>query len=125
LEIAYNKADFAHGPCWQLHQWQGERWYDFDAIRLPVIEPEIWLVPLPGHTSGHCGVAIQTETGWLFQVGDAVPVNLQFDFWPVFFYRPTIGPNVPRLKALAESHPEVRMIAGHMYLDFFRKEKIS
>lgn len=125
LEIAYNKADFAHGPNWQLHPLQGERWYDFDAVRLPGIEPEIWLVPLPGHTSGHCGVALQTETGWMFQCGDSVPVNLQFDFWPVLLYRPTIGSHVPRLKAFAKSHPEVRLIGGHMWLEFFKKGNVK
>jgi glyoxylase-like metal-dependent hydrolase (beta-lactamase superfamily II) len=123
LELPYDKSHFAHGPRWQLHQSEGERWYDFDAVRIPGIQPEVWLVPLPGHTSGHCGVAIQTETGWLFQVGDAVPVNLQFDWFSVLLYRPTIGPQVPRLKAFAEAHPEVRMVAGHMDLDFFHEEK--
>ncbi|KAF0108883.1 MAG: beta-lactamase domain-containing protein [Anaerolineaceae bacterium] len=122
LEIAYNKADFAHGPRWNLHDLRGETWYGFDAVRLPGIEPQVWLVPLPGHTSGHCGVALQTETGWVFFCGDAAPVNLDFRFGPVALYRPTIGPHVPRLKAFAAAHPEVRLIAGHMFLDFFEKE---
>ncbi len=123
LEIPYNKPDFAHGPLWNIHELCSEKWYDFEAIRLPGIEPEVWLVPLPGHTSGHCGVALQTGTGWIFQCGDAVPVNLQFDFAPVLFYRPTIGPHVPRLKAFAEAHPEVRLVAGHMWLDWFSDHK--
>ncbi len=123
LEIPYNKADFAHGPRWELHASQGEKWYEFDAVRLARIEPEIWLVPLPGHTSGHCGVAIQDGAGWIFQCGDAVPVNLQFAFAPVLLYRPTIGPHVPRLKKFAKAHPEVRMLAGHMWQDWFEKEK--
>ena len=125
LDLPYNKADFAHDPHWDLHELRGERWYDFDAVRLPRIEPEVWLVPLSGHTSGHCGVALQTETGWIFQCGDAVPVNLRFDMAFTLLYRPAIGPHVPRLKAFAEVHPEVRLIAGHMYLDFFNEEETS
>ncbi|MBE3066097.1 MAG: MBL fold metallo-hydrolase [Chloroflexi bacterium] len=125
LEVAYNKPDFAHGPLWNIHELNGEKWYNFDAVQLPGIEPEVWLVPLPGHTSGHCGVALQTETGWIFHCGDAVPVNLQFNFAPVFLYRPTIGPHVPRLKAFRSGHPDVTMIAGHMNLDFFTKETIG
>lgn len=117
-----NKADFAHAPRWQLHQPEGERWYDFEAVRIAGIQPEVWLVPLPGHTPGHCGVALQAGSGWLFHCGDATPVHVQFDFWPVFFYRPTIGPHVPRLKAFARAHPEVRLVAGHMWLDWFEKE---
>jgi glyoxylase-like metal-dependent hydrolase (beta-lactamase superfamily II) len=122
LEIAYNKPDFEYGPRWKIHEMRGEKWYDFEAVRLPGIEPEVWLVPLHGHTSGHCGVALQTGKGWIFHCGDAVPVNLQFDFAPVLLYRPTIGPHVPRLKAFADAHPEVRLIAGHMRLDWFEKE---
>lgn len=122
LEIAYNKPDFAHSPQWNIHSLCGEKWYDFDAIRLHGFQPEVWLVPLPGHTSGHCGVALQTEGGWIFHCGDAVPVNLQFDFAPVLLYRLTIGPHVPRLKAFKLAHPEITMIAGHMRLDYFQKE---
>ncbi len=122
LEVAYNQADFAHGPQWNLHELHNEKWYDFDAIRLPGIEPEAWLVLLTGHTSGHCGVALRNGPGWIFCCGDSVPVNLQFDFVSVMLYRPTIGPHVPRLKAFSEAHPEIRILAGHMWLDWFKKE---
>ncbi len=125
LEIAYNKSDFAHGPKWNIHDLQGEKWYDFDAIRLPGIEPEAWLVPLTGHTSGHCGVALRNGPGWIFHCGDAVPVNLQFDLASVLLYRPTIGKHVAQLRAFAEAHPEVRLIAGHMWLEFFEKGRLN
>ncbi len=29
------------------------------------------MVPLPGHTRGHCGVAVETSDGWLLHCGDA------------------------------------------------------
>lgn len=124
LEIAYNNSDFAHNPHWVLHENKGEKWYDFDAIRIPGIEPQTWLVPLPGHTSGHCGVALQSNSGWVFFCGDSVPVNLDFHPWSVALYRPAIGVHVPRLKAFAAIHPEVRMIAGHMRLEWFDKQVI-
>ena len=122
MEIAYNKADFAHGPQWALHDLRAEHWYGFDAVRLPGIEPEVWMIPLPGHTSGHCGVALRSGPGWVFFCGDAVPANLDFGWLPRLAYRPTIGPHVPRLRVFAEAHPEVCLIAGHMWLDFFEKE---
>jgi hypothetical protein len=31
----------------------------------------------------------------------------------------SMSPWWPRLKAFAAAHPEVRMLAGHMWLDFF------
>ena len=56
-------------------------------------------------------------------MADAVPANLDLRPAMVLFYRLTIGAQVPRLKAFAASHPEVRMVAGHMDLDFFEQEK--
>lgn len=50
----------------------GEPWFGFDAVRdLAGLPPEILLVPLPGHTWGHAGVAVQEGDGWLFYAGDA------------------------------------------------------
>ena len=125
LEIAYNKPDFAHNPRWVIHEMRDGKWFDFDAIRLPGIEPEIWLVPLTGHTSGHCGVAIQTNDGWHFHCGDAAPVDLDFDYAPNWLYRISIGPHVSRLKTFHADHPDVCMTAGHMLLDFFKNGNLK
>ena len=57
---------------WRLYGAQGERWFGFDAVRdLDGLPPEILLVPLPGHTWGHAGVAVQRPEGWLLHAGDA------------------------------------------------------
>lgn len=58
---------------WQLHSAGGQGWFGFDAVRdLPGLPPEILLVPLPGHTWGHAGVAIRQAGGrWLLHAGDA------------------------------------------------------
>ena len=73
-DLAYVGRHVAHEPEFALYDDGNTRWFDFAAIRLP-FEPEMWLVPLFGHTRGHCGVAIQTTDGWLFHVGDAAPMN--------------------------------------------------
>lgn len=46
---------------------------------------DIYLVPLFGHTLGHCGVAIQNGERWLLHVGDAyyLKVELSMDDHPV------------------------------------------
>ena len=74
-DLAYVRRHIAHQPEFVLYDDTGESWLNFGAIRLP-FEPEMWLAPLFGHTRGHCGVAIQTATGWLFHVGDAAPIDL-------------------------------------------------
>jgi len=66
-------------PQWNgVRQWrhygaQGESWFGFDAVRdLDGLPPEILLVPLPGHTWGHAGVAVRRDDGgWLLHAGDA------------------------------------------------------
>lgn len=58
---------------WRRYQpSRGEPWFGFDAVRqLEGLPPEILLIPLPGHTWGHAGVAIDTPNGWLLHAGDA------------------------------------------------------
>ncbi len=68
----YVPAQWAHDVRWQLHEVKGERWYGFPCVRdLPGLPPEILLVPLVGHTRGHCGVAVDVGGRWLLHCGDA------------------------------------------------------
>jgi glyoxylase-like metal-dependent hydrolase (beta-lactamase superfamily II) len=114
---AYVRRHIAHRPEFVFYNDTGERWLDFTAIRLP-FEPEMWLVPLFGHTRGHCGVAIQTESGWLFHVGDAAPIDLGA-YAPAWLVSLVLGSHAPRLREFKAAHPEVRFTTGHMWLDFF------
>lgn len=58
---------------WRRYGARGDRWFGFDAVRdLDGLPPEILMVPLPGHTWGHAGVAIRQDDGhWLLHAGDA------------------------------------------------------
>jgi glyoxylase-like metal-dependent hydrolase (beta-lactamase superfamily II) len=57
---------------WRRYTGQGEPWFGFDTVRnLEGLPPEILMVPLPGHTWGHAGIAVQTSNGWLLHAGDA------------------------------------------------------
>ena len=58
---------------WRRYTASGESWFGFDAVRdLAGLPPEILMVPLPGHTWGHAGVAIRQPGGrWLLHAGDA------------------------------------------------------
>lgn len=84
----YRPAQFAHRPKWVLHEIKGEQWNGFDSIRaLPGSRDEILLVPLTGHTRGHCGVAVNAAgaggSGWMMHCGDA------------YFYRDEVNPQHP------------------------------
>ena len=115
----YVKAHWAHGPHWSPHELQGEKWYDFDALRLDGFDPEIWLVPLTGHTPGHSGVAVRDGNGWVLHAGDAVPFDVKVDDVPDRISRLLIGPHVPRLREFIHTHPEVRVVGAHMRPSFY------
>ena len=56
---------------WETYDGDGERWFGFEAVRnLEGLPPEILMIPLPGHTWGHAGIAIDTPEGWLLNAGD-------------------------------------------------------
>lgn len=116
-DLAYVRRHIAHQPQFVLYNESCERWLDFEAIRLP-FEPQMWLVPLFGHSRGHCGIAIRSQGGWLFHVADAAPIGFDENSpeWLVSF---VLGPHAPRLREFKAEHPEVRMTTGHMWLDFF------
>ncbi|MCK5646801.1 MAG: hypothetical protein KAH97_08475, partial [Anaerolineales bacterium] len=128
MERAYDPSHWSHGPDWVVHDDQEMDWYGFKSI--PIIEsltPEIRLVPLPGHTRGHCGIAIGTERGWLLQCGDAAsPFHPASDLhgldsrkhliavFPGWFVPRVIGTHVPRLRTLLRDHgDEIEAISAH------------
>ncbi|CAK9032681.1 Probable metallo-hydrolase Rv2300c, partial [Durusdinium trenchii] len=68
----YSAAQFAHKPNWITYETD-----DCDTLGVAsrrvhtALGIDIRLVPLFGHTNGHCGVAIQANDAWTLHVGDA------------------------------------------------------
>lgn len=80
----YRPGQFDEVPTWRRYGATGEPWFGFGAVRgLEGLPPEILLVPLPGHSWGHAGVAIRRSEGWLLHAGDA------------YFYRGEMRQPVP------------------------------
>jgi len=68
----YTPSQWGENPQWIEHGAGGDSWFGFESIRLlPDVDAEIAMIPLPGHTAGHSGVAINTADGWLLHCGDA------------------------------------------------------
>lgn len=131
----YRKAQWAHGPAWVRHTVRGERWHGFDAVtQLAGLAPELLLVPLHGHSRGHCGVAVQTPAGWLLHAGDAYfhrdevhaptrrcPGALDVFQRVVQIDGPTRVANQTRLRALAADHGStVAIFSAHDPAEFAR-----
>lgn len=132
----YRPQQWDEGVRWRERTADGgEPWFGFEAVRdLEGLPPEILMVPLPGHTRGHCGVAVRTSGEWLLLAGDA------------YFHETELGPdpsscppgprayqrmmevdrtqrlrNQERLRGLARTHAgEVRIICSHDAAEFSR-----
>jgi glyoxylase-like metal-dependent hydrolase (beta-lactamase superfamily II) len=66
----YIAAQWAHGPDWVEHSAGGEAWLGFESVR--AVGEDVLLVPLRGHTRGHCGVAVRRPSGgWFLHAGDS------------------------------------------------------
>jgi len=122
----------SHNP-WQLYgPPDGEPWFGFDAVRsLDGLPPEILMIPLPGHTDGHAGIAVDTRDGWLLLAGDAYfhqdelasehrcPPGLRAYQRLMEMDGPTRLANQARLRALAaERAGEVSIVCSHDAAEF-------
>jgi len=77
----YRPAQWDQVRDWRTYKESaGEKWFGFDAVRsLDGLPPEILMVPLPGHTRGHAGIAIDTGSGWVLNAGDAYFYRRELD----------------------------------------------
>jgi len=68
----YRSVQISAVKKWAAVKEEGESWFGFSAVRaIPATKDEVLLVPLPGHTRGHCGVAVRRSEDWLLHCGDA------------------------------------------------------
>lgn len=69
----YLPVQFVHRPRWRPHGRSTHSWFGLEAR--PVVsrgdDGDVLLIPLFGHTRGHCGVAIRQGDRWLLHTGDA------------------------------------------------------
>lgn len=127
----YVPAQWEHQPRWSIHRFDGDRWMGFDGVR-PIAGDDVVLIPLVGHTAGHCGVAVRGEDGWIVHAGDAFfdaheldapprcPPGLRLFQRMLSMIERVRLQNQQRLRALAASG-EVRVICSHsaqMYESF-------
>lgn len=103
----YRPQQWGTRAQWSLYDpVRGEGWHGFDCVRqLAGLPPELLMVPLPGHTLGHAGIAVQRDDGrWLLQAGDAY-------FWHEEMHRnrPRCTPGLRFYQALMEKDRRRRL----------------
>jgi len=68
----YSPAQFSHEPRWVACESDDSEVFGLPARRVETASGhEVRLVPLFGHTLGHCGVAVKTGDVWMQHAGDA------------------------------------------------------
>jgi len=101
----YRPQQWMHETHWMtyLSGGEGERWFGFECVRdLTGLPPEILLVPLPGHTLGHAGVAIRHGGGWLLHAGDA------------YFYHGEMAPDRYRCTPVLRAYQKLMQKDGYL-----------
>ncbi|UJR83450.1 Hypothetical protein I5071_55180 [Sandaracinus amylolyticus] len=101
----YRPAQWSHGPDWVLYETRGDAWFGFEAVReLEGLSPDILMIPLFGHTPGHCGIAFEVNGRWRLHAGDA------------YFFHGEIDPREPHCppallayEALMDADREARL----------------
>ena len=124
---AYRPEHRAHGPRWQTHPLGGDQWFGLDSVPpIRVGEAEFVMVPLTGHTRGHCAIAVRTGERWLLHCGDAYGYYRQAGVEPythpsgrIVEWITTTGFNIPRqhwarIRELLRAHgDEIRAFCTH------------
>ncbi|MBM7060668.1 MBL fold metallo-hydrolase [Pseudomonas sp. UL073] len=125
--LRFRLPQFKHRPNWVVHPERGESWFGLDSIQaIAELRDQVLLVPLIGHTKGHTGVAVNTDSGWLLHCGDAyyhhseltaspnTPGFLKF-FEVLIQAKPAARiANIKRLRQLAANHSgEIELFCAH------------
>lgn len=134
----YLPVQWAHSPRWVKYDSAvGERWHGFNnAQSIQGVSEDIMLVPLVGHTRGHCGVAVRGEDGWLFHCGDAyffrgqlqkspeMPLGIRLFEKMVQTDRKARIENLDKLRDLQQSNGhEIQIFSAHDPIEYARLAK--
>lgn len=125
----FRPQQWSYQSNWKMHRADaGERWEGFECVRpLAGFADDIALVPLRGHTFGHAGIAVKSDSGWLLHAADAYfhrremsadkpgcTPGLRFYQWMMEQDRPARLQNQERLRTLVnDGERNIRIFCSH------------
>ncbi|CAM3429799.1 MBL fold metallo-hydrolase [Elizabethkingia occulta] len=126
----YIKLPMAHLPTIKTYAKTTDEWYGFEARKIETdTEAEIYLIPLFGHTEGHCGIAIKANNQWIFYVADAyyLKAELYDSSHPVNELARISAEdndlrieNINKIRKLTDEYPEIEVFGYHDIEEFRR-----
>jgi glyoxylase-like metal-dependent hydrolase (beta-lactamase superfamily II) len=124
----YVKAPLSHNPPIKTYKPSTDSWHGFEARRIDIgLDTEIFLIPLFGHTYGHCGIAIKYMGKWLFYVGDAYyyKIELKETDHPVNELAKMRADDnnlrietLHKIRSLVAEHPEIEVFGYHDFEEY-------
>ncbi|MGE8555436.1 MAG: MBL fold metallo-hydrolase [Chryseobacterium jejuense] len=126
----YIENHLDHNPPIKEYGIADEQWFGFEARKVNTsLKTPIYLIPLFGHTLGHCGIALEWEGKWFFYIGDAyyLRAELEDEQNPAGqLAEARADDNTKRLesmekiKTLMQEHPEVEVFGYHDREEFIK-----
>lgn len=124
----YLKQPLAHNPTIKTYAKTDVDWFGFEARKIIAgIETDIFLIPLFGHTLGHCGIALHIDNRWLFYIADAyyMRIELTDNLHPVNELAKNRADDnnlrlntLKKIRKLVKDHPEIEIFGYHDIEEF-------
>jgi len=121
----YRPAHYRGHAHWDLYgDAGGEDWLDISGAHRVRGLDGVWLVPLPGHSAGHAGVAVALGERWVLHAGDSFLDQRQLTAAGAAFRLPPVLAGfevaVPADRhAYRASLETVRRVAANPHVDVF------
>jgi glyoxylase-like metal-dependent hydrolase (beta-lactamase superfamily II) len=127
----YQRVRWEQNQNFKTYSPEGDSWHGFKRVQnLEGIDNSIYLVSLPGHTKGHAGVLIESETPILF-VGDAFLLENQLksekELLPLTLYNKLVHEDLAEakktlegLRRLKEESPDLDIFCSHDQTQFLK-----
>ncbi|MBN8783532.1 MAG: MBL fold hydrolase [Sphingobacteriales bacterium SCN 48-20] len=119
----YLPHQLSHNPEIIAYKAGDEKWMGLEAREVKLgFSSRVYLVPLFGHTRGHCGVAIEQGDRWVLYVGDAYYLRgeLEDPEHPVTALATARADDndqrlasLDKIRKLIKEHPEVEVFGYH------------
>lgn len=124
----YLKIPLQHNPTIKTYGTSDRLWFGFEARKVVIaLDVELLLIPLPGHTLGHCGIAIKNDDKWLFYVADAYYLREELSDMdhPVHELAEMRADDnklridtLEKIRRLMQDHPEIEIFGYHDISEF-------
>ncbi len=124
----YLKTPLSHNPVIKTYGTSKTQWFGFEARKVPTaINTEIFLIPMFGHTLGHCGVALKINGQWILYTADAYYLReeLNDSYHPVTALAEARADDndlrrhtLNKIRTLIALHPEIEVFGYHDINEF-------